>query len=220
MRSSLKEHLFLGFLMSIPILIILYVWKVVMGFLDIYNSFFRWAELPRELYTPVAIILTFLGMYGLGLFMKSRKVNSFMIHIRPIRNWWLFVKNIADRLSFISQGGYKKVFYEAFGPGTRRWRPAIVVGRTIFPDGNKKKRMLVVSQTPPNIFDPLIIPYEDTRIFTGTNKEFALYLGSAGTINPPEHFLEKWSPEEYEEIPDSSPLSNGNGKEDKEEKKR
>ena len=75
-------------------------------------------------------------------------------------------------------------------------------------------KMLVITQTPPNIFDPLLMTLEDTRIFKGNTREFALYLASGGTINPPEFFLERWTKEEYEEIPDESlELTNGiNGK--------
>jgi len=214
MKARIKNPFVLGLLMSIPILLIVFLGKAFIGFLDIWNPVLDKINVARDLYTPIAFIFTLVFLYVLGVIFKSSKIDWILQRMPLVRRPWIFLKSTADRINFISKGGYKKVFYKAFDSQTLKWRPGIVVGRLILNIDGKRMKMLVITQTPPNIFDPLMVTLEDTRIFKGTTKEFVLYLASGGTINSPEFFLEKWTEEEYEEIPDEpTELASGiNGK--------
>ena len=210
MKARFKNPFVLGFLISIPILLVAFFAKTLIGLLDIWNPILGKINIPNDLYAPVALVLTLFSLYTLGVILRSHKINWVLQRIPLICKPWVFLKNMADRINFISQGGYKKIFYKAYDSQTLKWRPGIVVGRLILNIDGKRMKMLVITQTPPNIFDPLMMTLEDTRIFKGTTKEFALYLASGGMINPPEFFLEKWTKEEYEEIPDEPfELTNG-----------
>jgi len=210
MKTRFKNSFVLGLLMFIPILLVAFFAKTLIGLLEIWNPLLAGMNIHRDFYTPVAFVFTIIFLYMLGVVLRSNKIDWALRRALLLRRPWIFLKNTADRMNFISQGGYKKVFYRAFDSQTLKWRPGIVVGRLILNIDGKKMKMLIITQTPPNIFDPLMMTLEDTRIFKGTTKEFILYLASGGTINPPEFFLEKWTKEEYEEIPDE-PLELTNG---------
>ncbi|MEX0877589.1 MAG: hypothetical protein WDZ40_01840 [Candidatus Spechtbacterales bacterium] len=161
--------------------------------------------IPHVLYAPVSVLLTLFAAYLVGVVVTTSAADWLLSRVFLVRKVWSVVKVITDRITFVFKGGYKRVVYEHFGADTKRWRPAIVIGRTMFhnPDGTQEP-MLIVNQPPPNVFDPLWIPAKDTRIIEDDVKTFSLYIFSGGFVNPADLHLSYWTEEEYEEIPAST----------------
>ncbi len=116
------------------------------------------------------------------------------------------MRSIAKRVIFISHGGYKRVIYEQHGRGHGRWRPAFVIGKTIFKyteGGKKREELMLVIITPQlQIPDPVWIAPEDTKIVAGGIGSIGLLMLSGGFVNPDDLNLENWTQEKYDEIPE------------------
>lgn len=175
---------------------------MVLNILNIWSPLFAQLGIDPLYHMSLAVVSTFLVMYIVGFVVTHPRVNRILKNIPLIKNAWNIIKNITDRLLFISRGGYKRVVYELYGYETKRYRPALVIGRTVFmnPDGTKQN-MLVIAQPPPNIFDPLWVPMEETKIITNPIGDLGLYIASGGFVSPPQLDLMDWTEEEYHAIP-------------------
>lgn len=204
MNLRFKNSFIIGILFLLPIIFTLFMIRTISGVFDVWNPLFRFLSLPDSLHGLFAILLSIIFIWIIGLFLTSPFFDRYVGSRIPVfRKIWGTLKIISERMLFVSKGGYQRVVYEAFGKGSELWRPAFVVGKTSYrmPDGAKRK-MLVIAQNPPNIFDPLLIPPKDTLIVDNGIQDVLLYIASGGFMSPPELSLREWTEKSLDEIPE------------------
>lgn len=210
-KGRLKESFIAGTIFLVPLLAIyIIVRTAINGVLGVWEEIFIRFFLGQY-YSPLfAFFLTAVLIYGIGFFVTSpfcnRTAGEFLAKIPIVNKPWNVVRSITKRVRMIAGGEYRQVIYEQFGRGTNRWKPAFIIGKTVFHNANGQERlMLVIAGSVLSLPDALWIPPEDTKIVRGGIKNTGLFILSGGFVNPEQLELEEWTKEKYSQIPEISP---------------
>lgn len=211
--QKIVEWLVVGIIIALPFLVLNLFFNLAVEATSFWQDVFIELSIEEYYLGIMGPVLMFLVLAFIGFFISSDFIHGVMgrilrvMRIVPVagpfaEKAWLMMRSTAKRVILILRGGYKRVIFEEHGRGRRRWRPAFVIGKTIFKYRGKEELMLVVITPQLQIPDPKWVPPEDTRIVSGGIGKIGLLLLSGGFVNPGELELEDWTKEKYEEIPE------------------
>lgn len=200
----IKEAIIVGIVIFIPTSIFFVMISTLINFSNFWQEAFKFFGAGEYYNDFFGLILLVVFLYIFGWLLTSNFVSSILLRIPIVKNFWKTVYSMIKRVSLVSQGGYKRVIFEEFGPGLGRWIAGIVIGRTIFEDekGNEKIMLVVL---PLKIGFPTSkwLEPRDTRIvdqLEGDQKLLSVIL-SGGLVNPERLKVFKWTEEQYNELP-------------------
>lgn len=211
--QKIKEWFIAGMIIAIPFLVVYFIIKMVVGLTSFWREPFVRLSIEEYYLGIMNPFLTFLLMVCIGFFVTSDFIHSVMGRVLRVtriipsigplaEKTWLAMRGLAKRIIFIFRSGYKVVLYEEHGKDHGRWRPAIVVGKTIREYRGKQKLMLWIITPQLQIPDPRMIAPEETRIVPKGTGRIALILISGGFVTPDIIKLEDWTREKFDEIPE------------------
>jgi len=211
--QKIIEWLVVGIIIALPFLVLNIFFNLAMGLTSFWEKIFIEFSIEEYYFGIMGPVLMFLVFVGIGFLISSDFIHGIVGRILRItrvvpyagpfaEKTWLMMRSIAKRIVLVLRGGYKRVIFEEHGRGRRRWKPAFVIGKTVFKYKGREELMLVVITPQLQIPDPKWVPPEDTRIVSGGIGQIGLLLLSGGFVNPDELKLEDWTKEKYEEIPE------------------
>lgn len=215
---KIKDSLIVGAILSVPVLVTYFSIKMIIGLMNFWGEeVFVRLSIEKYYLGIIGPILTGLVIYFAGRVIISdlfdKTAGKIMKRLPLIAGIWLTIKRMSKRIRLIAKGGYKRVVYEQYGKGSKRWKPAFVIGKTTFTEkiavkSDKKERMvkriMLVISTPNFSFpDSVWVPPEETKIVSGGISGIGFFILSGGLVNPDNLDLEEWTGEKLEnEIPE------------------
>lgn len=220
-KQRLLESLIVGTVLLIPVLATYFFLKMAIGFMDFWREVFLKFAIEEYYFGIMGLFMTLLVVIFIGYIATSNLLNGkfgkllmvlldgLLMRIpfinkvwEIIKKCWRAIRQAAKRIMLILKGGYKRIIYEQYGRGTKRWKPAFVIGKTVFETGKSKKAMLVIITPNLSLPDAMWIPPEDTKIIGGGVSKIGLFILSGGFVNPDLLSLEEWTEDKYNEIPE------------------
>lgn len=207
----IKEAIIVGIVIFIPTSILIMGVNALLNFSKIWEEVFKFFGIKEYYNNIIGLSLLILFLYIFGFLLTSRFVSYIFSKLPLIRSLWKTINSMIKRVSLVSQGGYKRIIFEQYGPGLGRWIAGIVIGKTIFEDENgNEKTMLVVLPLKVSLPTSAWIDPKDTRIVEQIegNKKLLSVILSGGFVNPERLKTFQWTEEQYDELPVLSDLNN------------